>query len=213
LTLNVGGDTLRILVVHLKSSCVSPFDGGKLEGNGNDCTILQQQIDPIEGWVERETSDGAKVVMLGDFNRNLWHELRDQSPVRSDGSAASGPRPAGALSRSLLEEVFDGQPSASNLRLVDERCDANEVGAALCTLSEIRDLDTAESALLASQNYLGCRNPVGLDHILLGPGINASAPAEHTTIRRLGMTRQKDDGTDQVLAISDHCPLLVRVNL
>ncbi|MCQ1854463.1 endonuclease/exonuclease/phosphatase family protein [Neorhizobium galegae] len=213
LTLSIGGDTVRILDVHLKSSCVSPFDGGKLEGNGNNCKILQQQIDPIESWVERETSDGAKVVMLGDFNRNLWHELRDQSPVRTDGSAASGIRPSGVLSRSLLEEVFDGQPFTTDLRLVNEHCQTNEVGAVLCTLSEIRDLDTAESDLLASQNYLGCRNPVGLDHILIGPGIEATAPAEHTSIRRLGMTRQKDDGTDQVLAISDHCPLVVRLNL
>lgn len=100
LTLNVGGGTLRILDVHLKSSCVSPFDNGKLEGGSDDCKTLQQQIDPIESWVERETSDGAKIVLLGDFNRNLWHELRDQAPVRTDGSAATGPRSAGVLSRS-----------------------------------------------------------------------------------------------------------------
>ncbi|CAN7415635.1 hypothetical protein [Rhizobium sp. LjRoot258] len=98
------------------------------------------------------------------------------------------------------------------MKIVDERCQTNEIGTALCTISELRDLDTAESALLASQNYLGCRNPVGLDHILIGPGLEASAPAEHVTIRRLGATRQKDDGTDQVLAISDHCPLLARLN-
>ncbi|MBB2719644.1 UNVERIFIED_ORG: hypothetical protein GGD48_004921 [Rhizobium etli] len=31
--------------------------------------------------------------------------------------------------------------------------------------------------LLASGNYLGCRNPVRLDHILTGPGINNDGPA------------------------------------
>ncbi|MGR9203989.1 endonuclease/exonuclease/phosphatase family protein [Rhizobium leguminosarum] len=213
LTLNMNGATVRLLDVHLKSSCVSPFDNGKLEGGSSDCMTLQQQIDPIESWLERETGDGAKVVLLGDFNRNLWHELRDQRPVRTDNSAPTGPRTSGALSRSLLEEVSDGQPAASTLQVVEEHCQTNEIGTLLCTLSEIRDLDTAESALLASQNYLGCRNPVGLDHVLIGPGIQTAAPGEHVTIRGLGSTRQKDDGSDQVLAISDHCPLLARLNL
>ncbi len=213
LTLNVDGAKLRVLDVHLKSSCVSPFDNGKLEGGRSDCVTLQQQIDPIESWVERETGDGAKVVLLGDFNRNLWHELRDQRPVRTDNSAPTSPRTSGVLSRSLLEEVSDGQPVASTLQVVEEHCQTNEIGTLLCTLSEIRDLDTGESTLLASQNYLGCRNPVGLDHVLIGPGIQTAEPGEHVTIRGLGVTRQKDDGSDQVLAISDHCPLLARLSL
>ncbi len=102
LTLNLGGPTIKVLNVHLKSSCVSPFDGGLLEGGNDNCEILQQQVDPVENWVERESSGGAKVVLLGDFNRNLWHELRDQRAVRTDGSASSTSRPAGALTRSLL---------------------------------------------------------------------------------------------------------------
>ncbi|KSV76055.1 hypothetical protein N185_16535 [Sinorhizobium sp. GW3] len=213
LTLNVGSSTMKVLNVHLKSSCVSPFDGGALEGGNDNCKILQQQVDPIESWVERESSGEAKVVLLGDFNRNLWHELRDQRPVRTDGSALSGARPAGALTRSLLEEISDGQPAASHLQMVEEKCQTNEIGTMLCTLSEIRDLDTAESTLLASQNYLGCRNPVGLDHVLVGPGVKTNGPAEHVTLRGLGTTRQKDDGIDQVLAISDHCPLLARLDM
>ena len=212
LTINAGGTSLRILDVHLKSSCVSPLDGGKLEGVKRDCAILQQQIDPIERWLERETSDGAKVVLLGDFNRNLWHELRDQSPVRTDGSAPSGPRPAGALSRSLLKEIVDGQPNESTMTVVGERCQTNEIGVLLCKESEIRDLDTAETGLLGSSNYLGCRNPVGLDHILVSSGVEPVEPAQHVSIGRLGATRQKSDGTDQYLAISDHCPLLAKLN-
>ncbi len=97
--------------------------------------------------------------------------------------------------------------------MVEEKCQTNEIGTMLCTLSEVRDLDTAESTLLASQNYLGCRNPVGLDHVLVGPSVKTNGPAEHVTLRGLGTTRQKADGTDQVLAISDHCPLLVRLDL
>ncbi|ULR42453.1 MULTISPECIES: hypothetical protein [Rhizobium] len=77
--------------VHLKSSCVSPFDGGNLEESGNHCMILQQQIDPLESWIERSAADGARIVLLGDFNRNLWHELRDQRPARTGASGTSSP--------------------------------------------------------------------------------------------------------------------------
>ncbi|WP_323995594.1 hypothetical protein [Rhizobium mulingense] len=79
--------------------------------------ILQQQIDPLESWIERAAAEGAKIVLLGDFNRNLWHELRDQRPARTDATGTSSPRPAGVLSRSLIEEVADGQPADANLRI------------------------------------------------------------------------------------------------
>ncbi|MGR9179736.1 endonuclease/exonuclease/phosphatase family protein (plasmid) [Rhizobium leguminosarum] len=94
LTLKIDGKLLRIMDVHLKSSCVSPFDGGNLEGTGKDCMILQQQVDPLENWIESAAADGAKIVLLGDFNRNFWHELRDQRPARTDASGTSSPRPA-----------------------------------------------------------------------------------------------------------------------
>lgn len=153
-------------------------DGGNLEGTGEDCTILQPQIDPLESWIERAAADGAKIVLLGDFNRNFWHELRDQRPARTDASGTSTPRPAGVLSRSLIEEIADGQPAAANLKILDEHCQISDAGQALCTQAEIRDLTTPETQLLASDTYLGCRNPVGLDHILVGPIIDRSGPAE-----------------------------------
>ncbi|THK34281.1 endonuclease/exonuclease/phosphatase family protein [Ensifer sp. MPMI2T] len=213
LTLKIDGKLLRIMNVHLKSSCVSPFDGGNLEGTGKDCMILQQQVDPLESWVERAAADETKIVLLGDFNRNLWHELRDQRPVRTDGSGTSSPRPAGALSRSLIEEVADGQPAAANLKILDEHCQIGEAGQALCAQAETRDLTPAETQLLASDNYLGCRNPVGLDHILIGPGINSDGPAEHLSIGNLGSNKAgTPNGKDQVLAISDHCPMIARLN-
>ncbi|OHV22676.1 endonuclease/exonuclease/phosphatase family protein [Rhizobium sp. RMa-01] len=212
-TLKIGGKLLRIMDVHLKSSCVSPFDGGNLEGTGKDCMILQQQLDPLESWVERSSADGAKIVLLGDFNRNLWHELRDQRPARTDTSGTSTPRPAGVLSRSLIEEIADGQPAAANLEILDEHCQISDAGQTLCTQAEIRDLTPPETQLLASDNYLGCRNPVGLDHILVGPGIKSDGPAEHLSIGNLGGNKAgTPNGKDQVLAISDHCPMIARLN-
>lgn len=41
--------------MHLKSSCVSPLDRGKLDGNvrpDDPCPILQQQVGPLETVLE-----------------------------------------------------------------------------------------------------------------------------------------------------------------
>ncbi|WP_261338349.1 hypothetical protein [Rhizobium leguminosarum] len=117
------------------------------------------------------------------------------------------------LSRSLIEEIADGQPAAANLGVLDEHCHISDAGQALCTQAEIRDLTTPETQLLASDNYLGCRNPIGLDHILVGPGINSDGPAEHLSIGNLvGNKAGTPNGKDQVLAISDHCPMTARLN-
>ena len=214
LTLDIDGKLLRVMTVHLKSSCVSPFeDRGNLAGGGDHCPILQQQVDPIESWIERESADGAKLVLLGDFNRNLWHELRDQRPVRTDGSGPATARPADVLTLSLVEEVSDSAPASSTMRILDENCKTNEVGQVLCTISEMRILEPAETTLLATPSYLGCRNPVGLDHILVGPGVQSDGPAEHVSIGKFGGNKLGDQqGVGQVLSISDHCPMIAKLN-
>lgn len=208
LSLNVDGKTVRILSVHLKSSCVSPFENGNLSGGGDHCPILQQQVDPLESWIERVTGGDAKVVLLGDFNRNFWHELRDPSPVRTDGGSPASPHTPSSLTNSLIEDVFDGSPAASTMRMLEEHCDTNAIESLLCEASEVRPLDSAERALLGSQNYLGCRNAVGLDHVFIGNGIKSPMPAEHRGIGMFGgsVAGSKPDGSDQLLAISDHCP-------
>ncbi|WP_261335725.1 hypothetical protein [Rhizobium leguminosarum] len=75
------------------------------------------------------------------------------------------------LSRSLIEEIADGQPAAANLKVIDEHCQISDPGQALCTQAEIRDLTTPEIQL----NYLGCRNPVGLTTFWLGSASTATA--------------------------------------
>ncbi|WEX91773.1 hypothetical protein PZN02_006093 (plasmid) [Sinorhizobium garamanticum] len=162
--------------------------------------ILQQQVDPLESWIESASADGAKIVLIGDFNRNFWHELREQRPARTDASGTSTPRPAGVLTRSLIEEIAKGQPAAANLKILDEHWQISDVGQARCTQAEIRDLTTPETQLLASDTYLGCRNPAGLDHILVGPGINSNGPAGHLSIGNLGGNKAgTPNGKDQVL--------------
>ena len=113
LTLQIDGKPLRVMTVHLKSSCVSPLENrGKLDGGGDACPILQQQVRPLEAWLEARSS-GIPVILMGDFNRNLSHEKNAiaSSAIRSDGSDPVSPLPAGVVARSLYGEVNDGAPS------------------------------------------------------------------------------------------------------
>ncbi|MER8548852.1 endonuclease/exonuclease/phosphatase family protein [Mesorhizobium sp. M0208] len=209
LAIDIGGTRLQVLNVHLKSSCVSPIGGNPLAGDASACQILHDQIVPLETWIDRETAVTDKTILLGDFNRNLWHELEDSRAVRSDGSDPTTPLPAGVRVSSLFEEVIDGKPASSAFTMLKELCPLNEVGKLLCGMGETRALDTPEVDVLRFHNYLGCRNPIGLDHILLGPGLVPRGDATHTSIGRLGGSRHPNkDNPEPLLGIADHCPLI-----
>ncbi|MBZ9792008.1 hypothetical protein K9B32_18060 [Rhizobium sp. 3T7] len=57
-------------------------------------------------------------------------------------------------------------------------------------------------------------NPVGLDHILVGRGVKNSQGAKHLSIGDLGssIAGPNPDGSDQQLAISDHCPIVAQIS-
>jgi Endonuclease/Exonuclease/phosphatase family len=223
--LRIGGKVTRFMTVHLKSACVSPLEGG---GNGNGrgqlagddpaCTVLQAQLQPLENWLQERSQGVGGVVMLGDFNRNLAHEasLPANAPVRSRGQA-SDPYTAGVRSNSLWREVNDGVPSVSLLTLVDTTCPLNEDTARLCKDAKVRVLDQPEMARLTDAKALGCRNPIGLDHIAvhLPAGSGAAVPvAEKVALGFLGRTLESgDQRPDPLLAVSDHCPLKARLPL
>lgn len=221
LALNVDGQRLRLLTVHLKSSCVTPIEGngdsgrGALAGGDSACSFLQRQIKPLEGWIEAKSADTDKFVVLGDFNRNLWHEQHAPSPVRTDGSDPAGPLPAGAKVRSLIGEVNDGVPPSSRLTLLKAMCPINDASKAACEKAEnsasASEWKEATKTLSASGN-LGCRNPAGLDHILVGHGLSAPNQAEKVALGKQGRTISANDThPDPLLGLSDHCPLAATI--
>jgi hypothetical protein len=60
---------------------------------------------------------------------------------------------------------------------------------------------------LADKDNLGCRNPVGLDHILIGSGLSAP-DAVKVPLGKLGRTLPAGaQHPDPLLGLSDHCPL------
>ena len=112
----IDGEPVRVLVVHLKSSCVSPLEasGDLTDADDRDCRILQQQVVPFENWVQDRFAATDKVIVLGDFNRNFWHEVHETGPVRTDGSSPHTPLPAGVLAKDFFGEVFDDEPATDH---------------------------------------------------------------------------------------------------
>ncbi|MCA1510194.1 endonuclease/exonuclease/phosphatase family protein [Bradyrhizobium sp. NBAIM01] len=209
LTLQIDGKPLRVMTVHLKSSCVSPLeDRGKLDGGGDACAILQKQVHPLEDWLEA-SSASMPVVLMGDFNRNFSHEKNSipKSAIRSDGSDSASPLPTGVLVRSLYGEVNDGAPASSALLHLEPECQVNPVAKQLCERSTRELFDQEALKPLTKAESLGCRNPVGLDQMLVSASLSVPDPAIKVAIGRFGGTRPAGPGhPDPLLAISDHCP-------
>ena len=223
LTLQVGGQRLRFLTVHLKSACVSPLDRGRLDATGNaddPCPVLQQQIAPLESIIEGLPQGVDHVVVLGDFNRNLGHEaarVAGAEPVRSDGSTNLGtPRGAGVLSRNLLLEVNDGQPVASRLNLLAATCPGSPDVAAACEAAKTRVLKGEERRVLSDRTGLGCRNAVGLVHILVSDSLASRVVSTRKiALGNLGraMSAKPPQRPEPLLAVSDHCPQVAEFRL
>lgn len=218
LTLNVDGRPLKVMTVHLKSSCVSPIDEraaegrGQLDGSEPNCTSLQQQVAPLEAWIDREARDGSAMVVLGDFNRNLSHEASEPAdrPARSAGGTATDPHGPSVKVRSLWRELNDGQPT---LTLLDPQCTPDVDAPGLCQLGKRQVLAREQMAQLRDGAALGCRNPLGLDHIVLGGPVTSAQGAFKHPLGRLALTFAAQDGREAQLGLSDHCPLAAVIDL
>jgi len=209
LTLKVDGKLLRILTLHLKSSCVSPLedtrpDGrGQLDGQEPNCLVLQSQVPALEAWLEAQSAEVDTLVMLGDFNRDLAHEAREPltAVVRSDGKATD-PHHLGNRVRNLWRELNDGVPAASTLTLLDVACPGDATTQALCSAAKSRRLARDEYFRLSGLEGLGCRNPIGLDHIALA-GAGRAVTASKIALGTMGPASSASS-----LGTSDHCPLV-----
>jgi len=214
-TLQIDGKPLRIMNVHLKSSCVSPFENrGKLEGDVEACTILQRQVPLLEAWLEARAS-GTPVILLGDFNRNLSHEKSQiaLANVRTDGSDPKSALPSGVRVRSLFGEINDGAPSETTLTLLEPECPVNAVARDICSRSKNEFFTQDALKPLTRATSLGCRNPIGLDQILVTTGLTSTSPATKVAVGALGGTRPATaKHPEPLLAISDHCPLKATFN-
>ncbi|EER62152.1 Endonuclease/exonuclease/phosphatase [Acidovorax delafieldii 2AN] len=219
-TLNLNGKKVRFLTVHLKSSCVSPLDRNPRrldDASIEACALLQQQVRPLEAAFETLGQGVDHFVVLGDFNRNLAHELNQVAgaePTRSDGGTdLAKPLATGARTRNLLLEINDGQPASSKAALLLPKCPGSAALEAACEASKTGVPTAEQQTLLGGKTGLGCRNPVGLDHILVSQSL---AAAVSNTIKVSigpfgGSLLPSVNRPDPLLAVSDHCPLVADV--
>ena len=137
-----GGQSVRLLAVHLKSGCFY----GRIPGKGAGCRKFEKQIPLLEDWIDARAREGVPFVVLGDFNRRLsrsdpvWADWDDATPDNADlllttegrRSACEGGRYPEYIDHILLgklatrwyqadsfrQVVFD-EPRSSLLRLSD----------------------------------------------------------------------------------------------
>lgn len=203
LTLSHAGKTLRVLTVHLKSSCVSPLDDqtrtpgrGQLDGDEPNCQQLHAQVAPLQAWVAQQREGAGALVLLGDFNRNLAHEASEPP--------GAAPRASNGRTRNLWRALNEGNPA---LTLLSPRCEGAIEG--VCAIGKQRLLARDEYAQLRAE--LGCRNPIGLDHIVLAGAATAPSGAQKTSLGRLGDTQPAQGDQAAQLGLSDHCPVSARI--
>ena len=87
--LEIGGQTVRLLGVHLKSSChrwsLDPIqdqnDDGRIFSSRFDCRTLDAQLNILESWIEQQAAHGVPTIILGDFNRDMNAENDDGDPI------------------------------------------------------------------------------------------------------------------------------------
>lgn len=221
LTLIVSGKRLRFLTVHLKSSCVSPIEDprtngkGQLEGEEPNCKLLQAQLPALEQWIEEQSKGVDALVLLGDMNRNVAQEenAAPSAVVRVPGNPTDPYTPTTRVTN-LWREVNDGMPSTSLMSLLPTACDLAPQLAALCAESKMRKLERNEASAISAPSALGCRNPLGLDHIAVTDGLRGATSAKKIALGKLGRSLP---GTatqpDPLLALSDHCPLIADLQL
>lgn len=220
-TLNLRGKKVRFLSVHLKSSCVSSLENDRLDGNTgpeDSCPILRQQVAPIEEAWEQLHVGVDHFIVLGDFNRNLWHEankVNGSEPIRSDNETdLSKPRAAGVATRNLLLEVNDGVPVSSKAELLSANCPGSPEVVAACEASKTAKLTGPERKVLIAAAGLGCRNPVGLDHLLVSQALLPNVKSvSKMPIGALGISlaARPPQFVDPLLAVSDHCPVVAEI--
>ncbi len=224
-TLRAGNTTYRLLNLHLKSGCVSALDGGHLDAEpkvrkskgvkkDDPCPVLQKQIAPLEAVFETLAQGVDHFMVLGDFNRNLWHEINaPEQAIRANSTEPTTPL-VDTTTNNMYRELNDGMPANSKASLVKLNCPVDAETQALCDYSTKAPLKGADKQKLVSSRALGCRNGVGLDHFLISDTLKPKvAGAEKIAIGRFGRSQGPNTArSEPLLGVSDHCPIVLRIN-
>lgn len=94
ITVTINEQHIRLLSVHLKSSCHSQDPLPVLEDNQrpeSHCEKLSAQIPVLEAWIDARAAEGIPFIVLGDFNRRFnepddtfFPQIDDAEPANAD---------------------------------------------------------------------------------------------------------------------------------
>ena len=183
LALRVSGEPITFMNLHLKSACASllnsrAFKGRTLDDPLDACETLNQQVAPLENWIEAIAKTSPRLVLLGDFNRRIDEEAAAAvapAQVRTNGSNPAGPNPIDAqgkvATRYLWQELSDGSPTLHQLPL-------------------------------ATDQPSTCKGFAGLDHMVISDALRQRQGTAVPNARKTGVQSQPQ----QVIQTSDHCP-------
>lgn len=87
--IELAGETVSMLNVHMKSSChrfaLFPIQDQNAVGEPYrsrfDCRTLGAQLNILESWLEQKAAQGIATIVLGDFNRDLNAENASGEPL------------------------------------------------------------------------------------------------------------------------------------
>lgn len=109
-TLLLGGGTLRVLAVHLKTGCAQ----GPLTGRRRACETLRAQVPALQAWIAARRAEGVPFLVLGDFNRvmtpddELLTDLDDAAPLLDVTAGRGNPCWGGS---DFIDHILAGGPA------------------------------------------------------------------------------------------------------
>jgi endonuclease/exonuclease/phosphatase family metal-dependent hydrolase len=118
ITVRVGAQPLRLLAVHLSSSChEQPLN----QGASPQCQSLAQQVPILGEWIAARRREGVAFAVLGDFNRRLnprdemWQALTQAAPLASATQGWANPcwarAGSGSGGRPFIDHILLGGPA------------------------------------------------------------------------------------------------------
>ncbi len=95
-----GGQSLRVLVVHLKTGCQTDRLAGSTR---SQCALFARQIPPLAAWAAARQREGTAFLLAGDFNR----VLDDPEEL---GAALAAAAPLSRATEGRANPCWDGAP-------------------------------------------------------------------------------------------------------
>jgi endonuclease/exonuclease/phosphatase family metal-dependent hydrolase len=83
ITVQIAGQKIRMLAVHLKSGCPAQ----SLNSGGDNCPLLKQQLPILAQWVQQRVDEKIPFIILGDFNRVFEDQEEFWKAMNLDGNA------------------------------------------------------------------------------------------------------------------------------